>query len=192
MHTQTALLVMDLQVNIMSRLKDPAALTSPVQLALSTARAAAIPVIYVVIGFRKGFPEINPNNKAFAQYKQNPTLLSAMEEPVEISPNFAPQKGDIVVTKRRVSAFSGSDLDVVLRSRHLTHLVLAGVATSGVVLSTLRQAADLDFGLTVLSDCCADMDEEVHRVLLTKVFPRQAEITTASQWADQINQAALA
>jgi nicotinamidase-related amidase len=63
-----------------------------------------------------------------------------------------------------------------------TSLVLAGIATSGVVLSTLRMAADLDFGLTVLSDACADGYPEVHRVLLEKVFPRQADVVTTAEW----------
>jgi nicotinamidase-related amidase len=83
-----------------------------------------------------------------------------------------------------VSAFSGSDLDVVLRSLDVDSLVLTGIATSGVVLSTLRQAADLDFGLTVLSDLCADNDPEVHRILMDKVFPRQAAVITATEWVD--------
>jgi nicotinamidase-related amidase len=65
--------------------------------------------------------------------------------------------------------------------------VLAGIATSGVVLSTVREAADKDYKITVLADCCADRDEEVHRVLLTKVFPRQAEVMDAAAWADQIS-----
>jgi nicotinamidase-related amidase len=52
------------------------------------------------------------------------------------------------------------------------------------VLSTLRQAADLDFGLTVLEDGCADADPEVHRVLMEKVFPRQASVRTAAEWID--------
>jgi nicotinamidase-related amidase len=88
-----------------------------------------------------------------------------------------------VVTKRRVSAFAGSDLDFVLRAGGIDSLVLTGIATSGVVLSTLRQAADLDFELTVLSDACADGDEEVHRVLIEKVFPRQAAVITVADWA---------
>jgi len=77
----------------------------------------------------------------------------------------------VVVTKRRVSAFTGSDLEVVLRADGMDRLVLAGIATSGVVLSTLRQAADLDYRLTVLADGCLDADPEVHRVLTEKVFP---------------------
>ena len=92
---------------------------------------------------------------------------------------MAPAPGDVVVTKRRVSAFTGSDLEVVLRAQGIDHLILTGIATSGVVLSTLRQAADLDYRLTVLADCCEDNDPEVHRVLLEKVFPRQATVTTS-------------
>jgi nicotinamidase-related amidase len=51
-------------------------------------------------------------------------------------------------------------------------------STNGVVLSTLRAAADMDFRVTVLADGCADPDAEGHRVLLEKVFPRQAEVLT--------------
>jgi len=71
---------------------------------------------------------------------------------------------------------------VVLRAGGTGHLVLAGIATSGVVLSTLRQAADLDYRLTVLADGCLDADPEVHEVLLQKVFPRQAEVTSIAGW----------
>ena len=61
-------------------------------------------------------------------------------------------------------------------------MVLTGISTSGVVLSTLREAADKDYQLTVLADCCADGDEEVHHVLTTKVFPRQADVFTVDEW----------
>ncbi len=69
-------------------------------------------------------------------------------------------------------------MEEVLRAQGITHLVLCGIATSGVVLSTLREAADKDYILTVLSDCCADSDEEVQSVLMSKVFTRQAEVVT--------------
>jgi nicotinamidase-related amidase len=94
----------------------------------------------------------------------------------------APQQGDIVVIKRRVSAFTGSDLEVVLRGLGIGTLVLTGISTSGVVLSTLRQAADLDYQLVVLSDACLDLDSEVHRVLTEKIFPRQADVRATSDW----------
>ena len=78
------------------------------------------------------------------------------DEAVEVHPDLAPADGDVLVTKIRVSAFAGSDLEVVLRSRGITRLVLAGIATSGVILSTVREAADRDYRLTVLSDAVAD------------------------------------
>lgn len=87
-----------------------------------------------------------------------------------------------MVTKRRGSAFSGSDLDLVLRARGIDSLVLAGIATSGVALYTLCQANDLDFGLTVLSDVCLDTDPEVHRFLTGKLFPQWADVVAVEDW----------
>ncbi len=66
---------------------------------------------------------------------------------------------------------------------------MTGIATSGVVLSTVREAADRDYGLTVLADCCADQDAEVHRVLVEKVFPRQCEVMNAGEWAQTLTPA---
>lgn len=182
-HSQTALLVMDMQTEIVARFAQASDLLTPVSAAIAAARAASIPVIYVAVAFRPGYPEVSPNNKSFSAVKQRPGAMTT----VEIHPAIAPQPTDIVVTKRRVSAFSGSDLEVVLRAQGISHLVLCGIATSGVVLSTLREAADKDYQLTVLADCCADGDEEVHRVLLSKVFPRQAEVVQAEDWRTQLN-----
>ena len=78
-------------------------------------------------------------------------------------------------------------MDVLLRAHQIQHLVLSGIATGGVVLSTFREAADKDFRVTVLSDGCADGDPEVHSILLTKVFPRQAEVVTTADWIQQIS-----
>ncbi len=184
---KTALLVMDIQTNIVSRLGDSSKdVISSLQGAIGAARAAGLPIIYVVVGFRKGLPEISPDNKSFFAIKANAASFPGLEEPIVIYPAVAPQPGDIVVTKRRVSAFAGSDLEVVLRSLKVQHLVLTGLSTSGVVLSTLREASDKDYHLSVLSDCCADGDSEVHNVLFSKVFPRQAAVLTADEWAASI------
>ena len=84
--------------------------------------------------------------------------------------------------RSRVGAFSTTDLAILLNAKNIDTLVLLGIATSGVVLSTIRWAADADFELIVLSDCCADRDEEVHRVLMEKVFPRQATVATVADF----------
>jgi nicotinamidase-related amidase len=190
-NVDTALLIMDVQSNIVSRLEDSKELISTLKGAIGTARAAGIPIIYVVVGFRKGFPEISLVNKSFSPIRQNSAAMSSMEEPIAIYPAVAPQPGDIVVTKRRISAFTGSDLEVVLSGLGARHLVLTGIATSGVVLSTIREAADKDYRLTVLSDGCADMDNEVHTVLLTKVFPRQADVMTSEEWAVRLTEGSI-
>ncbi|MEU4229071.1 isochorismatase family cysteine hydrolase [Nonomuraea sp. NPDC026600] len=176
-----ALLVMDVQRVVVDRYPDPAYLPRLGE-AIGAARAGGVPVIYVVVGFRPGYPEISARNKMFGRLAR--TMPSAGgDQATQIHPDVAPEPGDVLVTKRRVSAFAGSDLDMVLRAGDIDHLVLTGIATSGVVLSTVRQAADLDFGLTVLADGCLDADPEVHRVLTEKVFPHQADVTTVAGWA---------
>lgn len=179
--SNTALLVMDMQAGIVGMLPNAATILSNTAKAIAKARAYKIPVIYAVLGFRQGLPEISMKNKSFAASK--PLFESMdMNEFVKIHDELKPQANEIVVTKKRFSAFTGSDLEVVLRAYGAQHLVLAGISTSGVVLSTLREAADKDYALTVLADCCADGDEEVHRVLTTKLFPRQADVLNVEEW----------
>jgi nicotinamidase-related amidase len=177
---KTALLVMDMQEGIVGRYAQNSNILTTTGRAIEAAHAASVPVIYVMIAFRPGYPEVSPRNKAFSGAAQRSQASGVVS--MEIHPAIAPQSTDIVVTKRRVSAFSGSDLEVILRSQNISHLVLTGIATSGVVLSTLREAADKDYQLTVLADCCLDADEEVHRVLLTKLFPRQADVIQSEEW----------
>lgn len=183
---RTAVLIMDYQAGVVERHPvDHAALLARANTVLAAARAAQLPVIYVVVAFRAGHPEIGPGNALFRELKQT-GRFAAGDPATEIHAAIAPQAGDIVVTKRRVSAFAGSDLELILRARGLDTLVLFGLATSGVVLSTVRQAADADYRLIVLADCCADRDAEVHRVLTEKVFPRQADVVTAEQFLELI------
>ena len=173
---------MDVQQAIVDRYHERSHdLLDAVGLAAQRAREVQVPVVYVRVAFRDGAPEISPRNRTFSALAGAGGM--SLDDPrTQIHPAVAPQPGDVVVVKKRVSAFTGSDLEVVLRALQAESLVLCGIATSGVVLSTLRQAADLDYGLTVLRDGCTDADPEVHRVLLDKVFPRQAEVVTVDEW----------
>lgn len=181
-----ALLVMDMITTILPRLAGSPALptiTKAIQTAITAARQASIPVIFVGLDFRRGAVDISPLNKTFGAIAQNPQMVEILSAPWQVDPAFEVRPEDILVTKKRVSAFSGSDLEVVLRSLGIQRLVLTGIATSGIVLSTIREGADKDYSLSVLSDACADRDEEVHNLLLTKIFPNQADVLTADQWA---------
>jgi nicotinamidase-related amidase len=178
----TALLAMDFQNRIVDMLgTDGPALLDRMDGLLARARAKGVLVIYVVVGFRPGFPEVSSRNKSFGAIKQGGGFAPG-DPTTEIHARLAPQQGDVVVTKHRVGAFLGTDLEMVLRAHDIDTLVLTGIATSGVVLSTLRYAADSDYRLLVLADCCADRDAEVHRVLTEKVFPRQAGIATGEEF----------
>lgn len=180
----TALLAMDLQRGILERYSASGYLERVAQ-AIEAARAAGVPVIHVRVAFRAGHPEVGARNRAFVALRDGGRLIEG-DPATDIHEAVAPREGEPVVTKKRVSAFAGSDLDVLLRARGIRELVVCGVATSGVVLSTVRAAADLDYGLTVLADGCLDADDEVHRVLTEKVFPRQADVITVSDWMKTI------
>ena len=168
-------------MGIVGMLPAAEALVGKVAKAIAHAREQSIPVFYVVVGFRQGAPEVSVNNKSFGAGKERFAKMD-MTEFMKVHPGLGAKADEIIVTKRRVSAFTGSDLEVVLRAHGIHHLVLTGIATGGVVLSTLIEAADKDYSMTVIEDCCADGDEEVHRVLVEKIFSKRADITTVDEW----------
>jgi nicotinamidase-related amidase len=176
-----ALLLMDLQNGILERFATNDAYLDRVVATQERAEHAGVLVVLVRVAFRPGHPEISPHNKTFSAARDAGSMVIG-DPAVEPHPRLLRGNGEIVVTKKRVSGFAGSDLELVLRSRGITHLVMGGIATSGVVLSTVREAADRDYELTVLDDLCLDGDDEVHRVLTRKVFPRQAEVLPAADW----------
>ena len=180
---RTALLVMDVQAGIVQRLGDPELLDRLAR-AIAAAREAGVLVIFVGVAFRAGHPEISPRNSMFSAVAARGAMVAGPA--TEVHDAVAPRDGDITLTKLRVSAFSGSPLEVILRARGVESLVLSGIATSGVVLSTVREAADRDFDLIVLKDGCADPDAEVHRVLTEKLFPRQAAVTSVADWVGSL------
>ena len=177
----SALLVMDVQTVVVEMVAtDKDALLARTAKLVDSARTAGMKVIYVVVGFRLGYPEVSARNASFGPIRESGRFAEGSPG-LEVHPAVAPQPGEIVVTKHRVSAFAGTDLDMILRAGAVDTLVLAGIATSGVVLSTVRHAADADYRLVVVADCCADGDAEVHRVLVEKVFPRQVTVVEAEK-----------
>ncbi len=176
----TALLVMDMQSGILDMLGDKKeAIVAQASKLLDAARKASVRVIYVVVGFRPGYPEVSPRNASFSSVRES-GRFAAGSAGTEIHAALAPRADEVVVTKHRVSAFAGTDLEMILRANGIETLVLAGISTSGVVTSTVRHAADADYRIVIVEDGCADGDPEVHRVLLEKVLARQAKVVTVA------------
>ena len=151
--SKTAVLVMDYQKEIVAGYAEgqQKPLLQSARLVLEAARQVRLPVIYVVVRLRDGYPEVNPRNKTFSRVKESRRFREGTAG-AEVHADVAPQPSEIVVTKRRVGAFSTTDLETVLRAKEINALVLLGLSTSGVVLSTVRWAADMDYELVVISD----------------------------------------
>jgi nicotinamidase-related amidase len=182
---RTAVLSMDYQKSIVSNYvkEGQEAFLSRVAGVLEHARAQGMMVIHIQVGFRSGLPEIGSRNPLFNALKASPQRQQMFQgELGAIHPSLGPESDDIVITKHRVSAFAGTDLEMILRAHDIDSLVLLGIATSGVVLSTLLDASDADYRLTVLKDCCIDQDAELHSCLIEKLFVRRATLLTAAEF----------
>ena len=180
----TAVLSMDCQTAIVSiyAKDDQDGFLARASSVLRHARASGMTVIHVQVGFRPGLPEVSSRNRLFAAIKSSPEHQKLFEGPLgAIDPRIGPQASDIVISKHRVSAFHGTDLALILRAQDIDTLVLFGIATSGVVLSTLLEASDADFRLAVIEDCCADRDPTLQDCLLHRFFPSRAVVLTARE-----------
>lgn len=181
-YPNSVLLVMDMQLGIIGNFSQVStALISSTQKAIHHARFQQLPILYVTVGFRQESWAIRANNKGLAAIKERVAQVD-MNVFTTIVPDLGRMDGEPQVMKRGLSAFAGSDLEMILKSLGIQHLILTGISTSGVVLSTMREAVDKDYRLTILADCCADADEEVHTILTTKVFPRHADVMSVADW----------
>ena len=174
---KTALLIADFYRDMMTTL--PHAIDRKVvektQAVQKAARDAGILVCYSATVFRPGYVEISDRNKTFSQRKASdqPAISDPM---LVIHEAVRPIEGEVVVGKHRVNALFGTDLDMTLRANNIETIILLGYATSGVVLSTTRYAADADYRIIIAEDCCSDSDIEVHDFLTQRIFPRQADV----------------
>ena len=173
----TAVLIADFYAEVMNTLPHATerGVVEKAAAVLAAARKAGVMVCYCATVFRPGYPEIGQRNKTFSQRKASGQ--AAVFDPKDvIHPSVKPLEGEVVVGKHRVNALYGTGLDVALRANDIRNLVIFGYATNGVVLSTVRYGADLDYNLFVVEDCCSDSDVDVHEFLTQRIFPRQAEV----------------
>jgi len=178
--SKTALLVMDYQNGIIPMAPHPEELLVGAREVIDLMRSHGATIGYV----RVGFADASEIGGAMGKRVGGIAALEhfhADHANTQIHADLAPEDGDIVVRKVRVGPFGSTDLHEQLQARGIDTLVLGGISTSGVVLSTVRDAHDRDYRLIVLADLCADRDPEVHQVLIGKVFPGQAEVISAAE-----------
>jgi nicotinamidase-related amidase len=186
---RSALLSMDLQAGIVSMYVKDEGIIPRVAGVIERARGAGLTIVHVKVGFRPNVPEANPRNRFLSALKASPRHQEFFQgESGAIHPALTPAAGDLVVTKSRIGAFAGTDLDLLLRAQGIDTLILLGVATSGVVLSTFLVAVDADYEVLVINDCCADLEAELHQTLLEKHFPRFGSVLSASEFQKMLQQ----
>jgi len=173
---RTALLAMDFQHAMIAGVPDSDELLERVSGAIADVRAAGGTIGHVRVAFAEDdWAQVPETNKVFAPVAAA-KMLHHEDHIAQIDGRVAPQDDDIVVRKVRIGGLSTTDLDRQLRDRGIDTLVLAGISTAGVILSTMTDAADRDYRIYVLSDGVADADADVHRVLIYKVFPTRAHV----------------
>ncbi|MBP2336871.1 nicotinamidase-related amidase [Saccharothrix coeruleofusca] len=180
--TGTALIVGDVQRGITEGYPFARTVVGPIAALLPRARAAGVLVVFVRIAWRLNGADVAEGNPVITALFQDPSFLEGSPG-TEVDPALEVGPEDVVVLKRRASAFAGTDLDLVLRARGIDSLVLTGVATGAMVTATLFDAADRDYRITVLRDCCADADPAVHDFLVDVLFPsRGVTVTDSASW----------
>lgn len=177
----TALIVGDIQRGITSNFSFARQVVPPLADLLPRARAAGILVVFVRIAFRVNRADLPPGNALISSFFDAGDMFHEGAAGTTID---LPVEGqDVVVLKRRASAFAGTDLDLVLRARAVDTIALAGVATSAMVAATFYDAADRGYRITVLRDGCADSDPGVHDFFVDKIFPsRGADVVSCADW----------
>lgn len=186
---RTALLLMDFQEFALKNFLPETAASDVVTCAtklLASAREARILVVHITVNFRHGYPEISPRNKMFCWLRDS-GLIEPGSDGTAINAALSPTEREPVIAKHRIGAFMGTDLDRILRAQGIQTLICAGVTTSGVVLSTVRQAFDLDYELIVVRDGCADTDNEVHDFLVDRIISHHAVIKCTDEVEQILN-----
>ncbi|MFF9817387.1 hydrolase [Streptomyces sp. NPDC014006] len=173
---RTALVVIDLQAGIAAAPVQPHSGADVVARSARLAEAFRerdLPVVLVRVSFAADGADAVPGRT------EAPRAGGARPEGWDvIVPELAGHAGDITVTKHNWGAFHGTDLDVQLRRRGVTQIVLTGIATSIGVESTARAAHEHGYHVALATDAMSDMDAEAHTGSVRRIFPRLGETGT--------------
>jgi nicotinamidase-related amidase len=178
---RSALVLIDLQKGILAlpTLLSPGDVKNRARRLAAAFRSAALPVIRVKLAFSADGGDLPPGRALIPGPKSAPPAAYS-----EFPEDFPPEPGDIVVVKRHWGAFTGTELDLQLRRRGVSQIVLAGISTSMGVESTARSAWESSYNLIFAEDAITDTDAASHAHSFTKIFPHLGEIATTEQIID--------
>ncbi len=169
---QTALLVMHYQTDILGLFPSVAqALLANTRRLCDAARTKGVSVYFANLRFSPGYPEVSPLNKNGQGIKQLGLFIDD-----QISPELGQRACEPVIVAHRASVFFGTDLQARLLAQGIDTLIMVGIASTGVVLSSVAYASDADFRLYTVKDCCYDPDPVVHEHLFSTAFDSRTSV----------------
>jgi nicotinamidase-related amidase len=136
-------------------------------------RRADLPVVFVTVNFSP-----DGRDRTLSRTEVPPRPVPSDPAVVQLLPELKPKPADILITKRQPNAFYGTELDLQLRRRQITGIVLTDVATSMGVDATARAAHERSYNVTFASDAITDLDPIAHEFVMKKIFPRLGEVDT--------------
>jgi len=143
---------------------------------LNWGRQKNLLILHVRLGFRLNYQDCSTISPIFKLAKEK-KILQISEWGGQFCDTLERHKNDVEIIKHRVSAFYGTDLDLILRANKIAKLILTGVGTNNAVELTAREAHDRDYAVTIISDATECADDDAKNASL-KFLSRIAKITT--------------
>lgn len=152
---------------------------------LAASRAVGLPIAHVRVAFSPDYVDVHSRAKRFDAVRKNGALRIGTWG-TEFHDQVAPADGEATFSKQSVNPFLTTGLTGWLMRRGIEEIVIFGVSTNQVVESTARHGDDLGLLVTVIEDCCASGNEEMHRFAVEKVFPIFAEVTSSESFLETL------
>ena len=156
------------------------------QVALETSRRHGVLVVYVNVGHRRGYPELGPDPGPLAIGLVKAQAFIRGTWGAEVIEELRPIDDEIEIVNYSTSAFIYTELDLLLRNRGITTVVLSGLATNWVVESTARDANNRGYAVWTLSDCCNSSSQEAHAYCLTNSLPMLGVVCDSAAYVEAL------
>ncbi len=142
------------------------------QAVLKASRGKGMLIVYVNAVHEPGYPELAPVLTPMSGKVVEDEAMVRGTVGVEVIDQLKPLDNEVIIENFNPSAFIGTRLDIVLRNKGITTLVISGMSTNWVVETTAREAACLGYFVYTLKDCCNSPTEDLHNWPLINILPR--------------------
>jgi nicotinamidase-related amidase len=170
---RAALIIMHYQVDVFAILfgEQPSPLLDKCNALIRRWRTTGRPVLFPNFFLGETYEHVSPNNRLISSIAPTGYFRNALP-----MTGLAIEPGDRMYSCPRASVFHGTTLDADLRANGISTLVMAGISTTGVVLSSITWASDADYDVHLVRDCCYDPDQEAHDALFRSSFGGRVQV----------------